>query len=186
MSFGRRALVYGVAALVGFLFAVLLLPRGQQESSPAEDASASKAQERAVSSNRASVGEVVTEDGDEVLASDETPGEPKIGRGGNPKARAIAEALSTPAHELVGRTSPVWVQVRRVLPGEEELSGWHSEVDSMIESLRGAVRDTELDLQDLIESQLDLMNRMEREDLGDAVGVALEELAGRLAAAQPN
>ena len=179
MSAGRRALVYGVAAVVGFLFAFLLLPGGVgEERGPAEGVDV-QAKDGALT--RTIAARAPSEaDGAADSVEPETAGEPRVGRGGNPRAREIAEALSTPAHQLVGRTSPVWVQIRRVLPAEEEWGDLHEQVDSMLDALRAAARDTTLDLPGLIEAQLSLVNRLEREQLGGAVEEALEELTARL------
>ena len=183
MSLGRRAIVYGVAVAVGFLFAFLLLPRGAKEGS-----SVVAVQEGAPGAERSTRTEhsapAVDQQPEEVAVPEGEPGEPKVGRGGNPKAREIAEALSTPAHGLIGKTSPVWVQVRRVLPEGDEFTVWREEVESMLDFLKQAARDRTLDMDTLIEEQLDLHGALVKEDLGDAVAEALEVLASRLQEAQ--
>lgn len=180
MTLGRGALVYGVAAVVGFLFAFLLLPRGVDDEGlevGADEASPVAAQP-CVPVNSAEQDEHAQEP---EPVTPEDRGE-AVGVGGNPKARRIAEALSTPGHELVGRTSPVWVQVRRVLPEEDELSVWRDEVGEMISYLKASARDTQLEISALVDTQMSLVEEMRGASLGDSVDEALQELATRLSA----
>lgn len=183
MSFLRRAFVYGVAAVVGYLFAILLLPRGVEESAETQGVPSVAAEAAAVTRTAATNPDAENPADEGEDAADDSE-EGKIGRGGNPKAREIAEALSTPAHELVGRTSPVWVQIKRVLPEGDGLERWNAEIQAMQDLLKGAARDINLDLEEVIASQRELLRLMRGEDLGEAVGEALDELALRLNAAE--
>jgi hypothetical protein len=66
------------------------------------------------------------------------------GKGGNPKARRIRAALDTPAHAFLARTSPAWVQARRVLSTHAELE-WVEKLEDLLQDISEARRDLELE-----------------------------------------
>lgn len=66
------------------------------------------------------------------------------GTGGNPKARRIRAALDTPAHAFLAKTSPAWVQTRKVLRSHGELE-WAEKLDDLLEDISKARRDLELE-----------------------------------------
>ena len=103
MTVGRGALVYGVAAIVGFIFAFSLLPRGDGGGGPGVAVEALEGESSQKRTPRMKGKKARRMRGGKGASE-------RIGTGGNPGARQISGLLSTSAHELIAKTSPVWVQ----------------------------------------------------------------------------
>ena len=181
----RKVSVYGLAALVGFAAAYLLLPRdgtiksdppigeGNSEKTESSESAVSR-QEGAVSDQArrqggeavpASTGELMDDEAETTL---EGPNE-------NPHARRIREALSTPGHELIARCSPVWVQVKRELRAQSDET-WLPQVEAILDLLRKGSRDMDLAPSYIIREQNALLESLWNSELNGASGGALGEV----------
>jgi len=160
-------MVYFLAAGIGVAAALLLLP----DELPAETSGDSLE----ASTDVASGGE--PEEGKPEAIS-EARRERRRGRphgtGGNPKARELQDALDTPAHGLLANTSPIWVQIQRVLREQAE-EEWLPEVEALLLEFRDARREMALEAEALIERQSSLLESIWNADLPEALSSALKE-----------
>jgi hypothetical protein len=164
-------MVYVLAALIGVAAALLLLP---SEPPSEEQAQADVEAQRAEKAERA-LQRGVPGDGEEGTAeAQQARKKRERGVGGNPKARRIREALDTPQHALLARTSPVWVQIQKVL--REEASGeWLPEVEALLQDLEEARRDMALEGAYLVGRQNSLLESLWNAELSDTLSEALKE-----------
>jgi hypothetical protein len=171
MSF-RRVSVYFLAALIGVGAAFMLLPRGVElPQDPMKPVAADP------SGETKSVGSAGTDgkkEGKAESSAETSNGVNSPVAGGNPKANRIREALSTPEHAFLARTSPVWVQVRRVLSQHDE-SDWIERVNVLLDDISDGRRDVDFQGEVLFSRQNAMLESLWNSDFSAELTADLRE-----------
>ena len=182
MSF-RRVSVYFLAAFIGVGAAFLLLPRGIEAP---EKVSEHKTVPPSDEAEPVDLGPEVAEKkmaGELAVESVESAKE--RGVGGNPNANRIRAALSSPEHAFLAKTSPVWVQIRRVLTQFDE-PDWIEQVNVLLEDISDDRRTLDLEGEVLLSRQNAMLESLWGSDfpvaLTNALREPLEILGGRIEA----
>lgn len=134
----RRVSVYFLAALIGVGAAFMLLPRGVEL--PQDPVKPEAVDQTGEANPIAAAGTDDKEEGKAESSVEASSGVNSPVAAGNPKANRIREALSTPEHAFLARTSPVWVQIRRVLSQHDE-SDWIERVNVLLDDISDGRRD---------------------------------------------
>jgi hypothetical protein len=182
MSF-RRVSVYFLAVFIGVGAAFLLLPRGIEAPSNLSD---DKPIPPSVEANSPDLGsEVVKKKMAPEVAVESVKKAKERGVGGNPKANLIREALSSPEHAFLAKTSPIWVQIRRVLTQFDE-PDWIDKVNVLLEDISDGRRTINLEGEVLLSRQNAMLESLWNSDfpmaLTNALREPLEILGGRIEA----
>jgi hypothetical protein len=177
MSF-RRVSVFFLAALVGVGAAFFLLPRAQELPTQQQGGLGGPGSVEVQGSQVDALGNPESQKSkpEEVPgAKKDGPGGSKPhGTGGNPKARRIREALSTPQHAFLAKTSPIWVQTRKVLRAHDQ-DVWAEKLSVLLEDISKGRRDLDLEGEFLLGRQNTLLESLWNADFPPALKEGLRE-----------
>jgi len=171
MSF-RRVSVYFLAALIGVGAAFMLLPRGADV--PQNSEKQETAGDTVVTKSELAPDKTGKEKGADAVSAEPSGSVKAAATGGNPKANRIREALSSPEHAFLARTSPIWVQVRRVL-SQYEKTDWIERVNGLLNDISDGRRNVDFQGEVLFARQNAMLESLWNSDFSEELTAALRE-----------